>query len=101
MIYFVDIEASSLLPGSYPIEVAWVGEDGHGEGYLLRPEPGWTEWSPESEAVHGIAPALLWDQGLPCGVVARRVAEVLGDGRARVVSGAPGWRRCSRPRTCR
>ncbi len=50
----------------------------------------WTEWSPEAEAVHGISLVLLREQGTPRVPAARRVVEVLGDERARMVSDAPG-----------
>ena len=66
MIYFVDFEASSLRSGSFPIEVAWVNEDGQGESYLIRPAEGWNpEWSPQSERTHGIALAALLEHGVP------------------------------------
>jgi hypothetical protein len=34
---FLDFEASSLSDESYPVEVAWVFEDGHAESHLIRP----------------------------------------------------------------
>ena len=40
MLAFVDFEASSLAKDSYPVEVAWVFEDGACEGHLIRPAPG-------------------------------------------------------------
>jgi hypothetical protein len=40
MIVFLDFEASSLARHSYPIEVAWVFEDGASEAHLIRPAPG-------------------------------------------------------------
>ena len=81
MIYFLDFEASSLLPGSFPIEVAWVDMDGHGESHLIRPIEEWLDggygWSHESEAVHGISLDTLMRNGEPPERVARRAAEVL------------------------
>lgn len=81
MIFFLDCEASSLLPGSFPIEVAWVDEHGSGESHLIRPEPTWLEmpeaWSLQSEAVHGIALATLLSDGVPAGRVAARAVDVL------------------------
>jgi hypothetical protein len=72
MIYFVNLEASSLGRGSFPIEVAWVNEDGQGESYLIRPAEGWLTpaagnpaWSPQSERTHGIALAALLEHGVP------------------------------------
>ncbi len=57
---FIDIEASSLAPDSWPIEVglAWIA-DGTVETWssLIRPDPDWDEdaWSAQSAEVHGIA----------------------------------------------
>ncbi|MFT8246485.1 hypothetical protein [Roseomonas sp. BN140053] len=45
MLYFLDLEASSLHYGGFPIEVAWVAEDGVGEVHPISPAPGWGEWS--------------------------------------------------------
>lgn len=85
MIYFLDFEASSLMKGSFPIEVGWVDEKGQAESYLIRPAPEWLtlddgrpEWSPESERLHGIPVAALLAEGVDHGRVARRAEEVLG-----------------------
>lgn len=61
-LYTIDFEASSLGPGSYPIEVGvcrWVSPTQPIEGWstLIKPIPAWTEqgtWSPQSQEVHGI-----------------------------------------------
>jgi len=42
---FIDSEASGLLPGSFPIEIAWVDESGQGESHLIRPAIGWLDES--------------------------------------------------------
>ena len=39
MIHFLDFEASSLMKGSFPIEVAWVDQDAQAESYLIKPAP--------------------------------------------------------------
>lgn len=88
---FIDFEASSLLPGGFPIEVALVDQDGQGESYLIRPEDDWTEWSPESEAVHGIPLAVLHAQGAPCRVVAGCLRRALVRKDVTVYSDAPGF----------
>lgn len=44
MVVFLDFEASSLAKLSYPIEVAWVFEDGASETHLIQPAPQWTDW---------------------------------------------------------
>ena len=42
MILFFGL-ACSVLPGSFPIEVAWVEETGQAESYLTRPHEEWLE----------------------------------------------------------
>ena len=85
MIHFLDFEASSLMKGSFPIEIAWVDQDGRGESHLIRPTDEWMtlndgqpEWSAESERVHGIPLATLIAEGVDAAWVARRAEEVLG-----------------------
>lgn len=61
-LFTIDFEASSLLPGSYPIEVGiarWQSPDSPVEGWstLIRPIPLWREigsWTAGAQAVHGI-----------------------------------------------
>lgn len=92
MIYFVDFEASSLLPGSFPIEVAWVNTHGQGESYLIRPLEAWLDgggWSRESEAVHGISLDTLTKNGVPVERVAKRAADALSSRRVMACSDAP------------
>ena len=96
MIYFLDFEASSLLPGSFPIEIAWVDQDGQGEHYLIRPHPEWLEggclgWSPESEAIHGIGLDTLVKYGVPIEQVAARAARVLFAPGAVAFTDGPGF----------
>lgn len=61
---FIDFEASSLGPGSWPIEVglAWI-VDGAVETWssLIRPEPYWDDsaWSAEAARIHRIERAEL------------------------------------------
>lgn len=89
MIVFLDIEASSLLPGGYPIEVGWVWEGGTGEAHLIRPEPHWKEWDCKAEKVHGLSRDLLKAEGRPAAEVALRAANALRG--ATVYSDSPGW----------
>lgn len=89
-IFFLDFEASSLAPGSYPIEIAWVGADGRGESYLIQPYLLWSGWSSASELVHRITPAMLRD-GTPAEKVARRAQTVLSN--ALIVSDQPVFER--------
>ena len=89
MLVFLDFEASSLGKTSYPIEVAWVFEDGRSESYLIRPAPHWTDWDEEAEAIHGIARAKLLADGRPVEDVAERMVAVL-TGHA-LFATAPSW----------
>ena len=98
MILFLDFEASSLLPGSFPIEIAWVDETGQGESYLIRPHEGWLDeaagnpgWSAASAAVHGIGFETLMTEGVPAERVAGRAAEVLGRSNVVACSDNPGF----------
>lgn len=59
-VLIVDLEASGLGPGSWPIEVglAWF-EEGEVRTWssLIRPEPDWDPdaWDPVAEEIHGIS----------------------------------------------
>jgi len=89
MLIFLDFEASSLNKHSYPIEVAWVGEDGRSESHLIRPAEDWTDWDAESEAIHGIARDTLIRDGLPHERVAEHMmAALLGHD---LLASAPSW----------
>jgi len=76
---FLDFEASSLSPQSYPIEIAWSMGDGSVESYLISPDAmeSWTDWDPEAERIHGIPRAYLLANGHPpayvCGVANQRL----------------------------
>ena len=75
-IVFVDLEASGLLPGSYPVEVGWAkprflpwgGCAIEVGSVLVRPEPKWLAsggWDPDAERLHGLAREVLSRDGLP------------------------------------
>lgn len=89
MAVFLDFEASSLSKHSYPIEVAWVFEDGASEAHLIQPAPQWTEWDEEAEAVHHIARHILHEEGAPHDVVARRMVDQLSG--HNLFASAPSW----------
>jgi hypothetical protein len=72
MLVFLDFEASSLSKQSYPIEVAWVFEDGESEEYLIRLAPLWTDWDPAAEAIHHIRRATLLADGTAHDLIAHR-----------------------------
>ena len=85
LLLFIDFEASSLLPGTYPIEVGWIGDGVIGESHLIHPSAfPWGDWSYESEAIHGISQDTLRRDGKPAEAVGRRLLEVL-HGRQAVV----------------
>lgn len=89
MLVFLDFEASSLAKRSYPIEVAWIFEDGRSESHLIRPAPGWTDWDPAAEAIHHIDRSLLFREGADHGVVACRMLEALTG--HDLLASAPSW----------
>ncbi|AJP72249.1 3'-5' exonuclease family protein [Sphingomonas hengshuiensis] len=89
MLVFLDFEASSLSPNSYPIEVGWVFEDGRRESHLICPALGWHDWDAAAEAVHHIPRATLLRDGTPHDWVARRMVEVLAGHDLR--ASAPSW----------
>jgi hypothetical protein len=89
MLVFLDFEASSLARHSYPIEVAWVFEDGTSESHLIRPAPGWEDWSEGAQAIHHIPRASLLRDGTPHDVLARRMVERLSG--HDLTASAPSW----------
>lgn len=76
---FMDIEASSLDSGSFPIEIAWVDSSGHGESYLISPRFNWKGWSAASEKLHGISQSMLDSEGIPATTAAQLVYDTLHD----------------------
>jgi hypothetical protein len=89
MLVFLDFEASSLAKTSYPIEVAWVFEDGASEAHLIRPAPGWDDWDMAAEAIHRIPRERLLADGVAHDVVARRMVEQLAG--HDLTASAPSW----------
>lgn len=86
---FLDFEASSLADRSYPVEVAWVFQDGRSESHLIKPAPDWTDWDEASEAIHGLSRDKLATEGEAHGFVAARMVEALRDHELFV--SAPSW----------
>lgn len=90
---FLDFEASSLDPDSWPVEVglAWLAEDGvQVRSSLIQPHYDWPmhAWSRVSARVHGI-PLRELRRAPPAPDVARWVAGLVADGV--LVSDAPEW----------
>lgn len=78
---FIDVEASGLHHGSYPIEVGWCGLDLQPNSFLIKPAPDWTEreWSGQAERIHGIARSTCVRDGIDVWDAARRLNAALGD----------------------
>ncbi|TAV52920.1 3'-5' exonuclease [Rhizobium leguminosarum] len=86
---FLDFEASSLTESSFPIEIAWVFEDGRSRTFLIRPAPRWTGWSRKSEAIHGISRQTLMAEGTE---ISEIVNEMIGTLSGKdLVASAPWW----------
>ncbi|MGN6210428.1 hypothetical protein [Asticcacaulis sp.] len=86
---FIDFEASSLGKKSFPIEVAWVFEDGTSKSMLIQPIVEWRDWSPEAEALHGISRDLLEREGVPAATVAHQMmSDLIGHD---LFASAPSW----------
>jgi hypothetical protein len=86
---FMHFEASSLGRLGFPMEVAWVFEDGAEEAHLIRPAPGWTDRDPDPHAVHAISRDRLCVDGAPVEIVAQRLIDQLAD--YDVFASAPSW----------
>ena len=89
MLVFLDFEASSLARHSYPVEVAWVFDDGASESHLIRPAPGWDDWDAQAEAIHHIPRDTLLRDGMPHDVLARRMVDLLSG--HDLTASAPSW----------
>ena len=59
----IDIEASGLHSGSYPIEVGIVMSNGQTYEALIQPFNSWTHWDGDAEALHGISRETLRQEG--------------------------------------
>jgi hypothetical protein len=88
-IVFLDFEASSLMRGSFPIEIGWCDEHGAGQAHLIKPADDWTEWSFKSQDLHGITREQLEREGLPVEVIARRAYAAMGTATTRIYSDNP------------
>ena len=75
--YIIDIEASGLGPGSYPIEIGLALERGQRYCSLIRPAPEWVKWDHRAEMVHRISRDLLLHDGRPVAEVAHQLNRLL------------------------
>ena len=89
MLVFLDFEASSLSKQSYPVEIAWVFEDGRSRSFLLKPDPNWTDWSSEAERIHGISRDVLENEGVRISVIVDEMVTTLSG--HDLCASAPSW----------
>lgn len=74
----LDVEASNLGRGSYPIEVGYALADGRSHCLLIKPLDDWQMWDMEAERLHGISRAQLLRRGLDIVTVAETLNRALG-----------------------
>lgn len=77
-IWILDAEASGLDRRSYPIEIGVAGPAIQYEA-LIVPEPGWTAWDVQAQAIHGIDRQSLYRHGKPAREVAIELNQLLDD----------------------
>lgn len=89
-IRFLDIEASGLHRGSYPIEFAWSDIHLATHEFLIKPHESWglENWSVVSERIHGISRQQLEADGIPVEDATARLNAALAG--TVVVSDHPG-----------
>ncbi len=73
----IDVEASGLGRGSYPIEVGIVKPNGETFCTIIRPPPEWQHWDAAAEALHGIERQVLLEHGCEPLEVARALNQRL------------------------
>lgn len=74
---FLDVEASGFGRNSYPIEIGVAMENGHTQCFLIEPDPDWTHWDRQAQALHGICRDTLLQHGIAIPIVARALNELL------------------------
>ena len=73
----LDVEASGLGRGSYPIEVGFVLADQSCHCMLIKPHAEWTDWDQRAERLHGIQRAQLQQFGVEIKSAAQRLNAAL------------------------
>ena len=76
---FLHFEATSLSRRGFPIEVAWVFENGAEESHFIRPAPDWSDWDPDPKTSRAIPRERIAVDGVPVEAVARRLVDELAD----------------------
>lgn len=74
----LDIEASGLGRGSYPIEVGYALADGGSHCFLIKPLDDWRMWNDEAEELHGIKRERLLSHGVDVVTAAETLNRALG-----------------------
>ena len=85
----LDFEASSLSDNSYPISAGLV-IGGYVHYWVIKPKKNWLEWSPKSEALHGLSRDFIETHGIPADKVLSEIYEKL-TGYDVVYSDNPEW----------
>lgn len=64
MIAFIDVEASGLMTGAFPVEAAWSTSEAAGE-VVVNPSGSWdeTKWDSDAETMHGLSLAEIKRRG--------------------------------------
>jgi len=76
--YFIDVEASSLSNDSYPIALALIDAfSSTTYKAIIKPMGNWSDWSIESERVHGIHREMLFRKGERALTVALNLNRIL------------------------
>ena len=91
-IAFIDFEASSLDPDSFPVEVGWCGVDpSDSGGAIIQPHPSWVgrRWDEGAEGLHKLTRERIVTEGLTP-QAAHALAEAALQGAA-VFSDAPAY----------
>jgi hypothetical protein len=75
--YIIDIEASGLGAGSYPIEIGLALGPDQRYCSLIRPTQDWSHWDEEAEKVHQIKRETLLSVGRPVTEIALELNQLL------------------------
>lgn len=89
---FLDCEASSLSPDSFPIEIAWNNSEGMIESYLInifRYPNEYDDWSKDAQSLHGITKQYLAEKGKEPQFVVDQMEQRL-NGKV-LLTDAPDW----------
>ena len=77
LITTLDIEASGIHPGSYPIEIGVILSNGDSYCSLIKPAPSWTHWDNDAQQIHGISQDQLLHNGKSPTEVAGNLNDIL------------------------